>query len=333
MAAMQLLPDELARLMRPPPPRDVPVIFYLGCNAIRTPHVLFNAMYVLDALAIDYEVLGGPAACCGIIHSKWEGEIEAGERITDGTLDRFASYRPEKVLSWCPSCQLHLGESLASFRRVGFDFDHVTKFMVEQETALRARFNTPVKMRVLLHTHEGMADLGGNVARLLGAVPGLTIAGTAGETGYTCGGSGADRSPALKAAQREETLRRAREPGIDALVTLYHGCHMQLAAAGRQHGFGVLNFTDILVRALGGTPREDALEALRMLGDWRDVVTQAAPHLQANGIEFEPGQLAQLLPEVFALAEFSGGLEAFASPRRGAETSAQASSQQDRTNG
>ena len=30
----------------------------------------------------------------------------------------------------------------------------------------------------------------------------------------------------------------------------------------------IVNFTDLLVRALGGTPREDVLEAGRMLKDW-----------------------------------------------------------------
>src|SRR5690606_4683593 len=112
---------------------------------------------------------------------------------------------------------------------------------------------------------DGMADLGRNVARLLSAVPGLEIVDTVLEPGYTCGGSGADRSPALKAARRAETLARAATPEIDAVVSLYHGCHMQLAAAGRRHGFAVVNFTDLLVRGLGGTPREDALEALSLL--------------------------------------------------------------------
>ena len=62
---MQLAPADLARLLQPPKPRSVPVVFYVGCNAVRTPHLLFNAMYVLDAVGVDYEVLGGPAACCG----------------------------------------------------------------------------------------------------------------------------------------------------------------------------------------------------------------------------------------------------------------------------
>jgi len=274
MAAMQLAPDDLSQLLRPPARRDVEVVFYLGCNAVRTPHVLFNAMYVLDALGVDYEVSGGPASCCGIIHAKWEGEVDQGGRVTGNTLTAFDEMHPKQVLSWCPSCQLHVGETLAGFQDVEFDFDHITSFLVAQEDRLRAAYTTPVPMTVLLHAHEGMRDLGENVLRLLRDVPGLTVADVAWETGYTCGGSGADRSPQLKAEQRAETLHRAAEPDIDVLVTLYHGCHRQLATEGAAKGIKVLNFTDLLVQALGGSPRLDAMEALQSLGDGKPSPTR-----------------------------------------------------------
>ena len=314
MAAMQLVPQDVRRLLQPPQARDAEVVFYLGCNAIRTPHILFNAMYVLDALEVDYEVLGGPSACCGIIHSKWEGDLKTGGQVTTATLHRFGEFKPKKVLNWCPSCELHLGETIKGYRETSFDFDHITKYLVEREADLKARLSTPVKMRVMLHAHTGMAELGGNVARLLRAIPGLTLVDTLLEPGYTCGGSGADRSPALKAHLREETLAHMKDSGCDALVSLYHGCHQQLAAAGLEHGFRVVNFTDLLVRGLGGEPREDALEAYRALGEWKAIASLALPKLQASGIDFDAAALAAVLPEVFASAEFRGGLEAFSGP-------------------
>ena len=320
MAAMQLVPEDARRLLQPPRAREAEVVFYLGCNAIRTPHILFNAMYVLDALEVDYEVLGGPSACCGIIHSKWEGDLKTGGQVTTATLQRFGEFKPKKVLNWCPSCELHLGETIKGYRETAFDFDHITKYLVEREADLKSRLTTRVEMRVMLHVHTGMAQLGDNVARLLRAIPGLTLVDTLTEAGYTCGGSGADRSPALKAHLREETLRRVGESGCDALVSLYHGCHAQLAAAGREHGFRVVNFTDLLVRSLGGTPREDALEAYRAIGEWQAIAHRAVPLLQASGIEFDPEALAAVLPEVFASAEFRGGLEAFAQPGASPET-------------
>lgn len=315
MAAMQLAPADLARLLQPPKPRSVPVVFYVGCNAVRTPHLLFNAMYVLDAIEVDYEVLGGPAACCGIIHTKWEGETEAGGRVTDGTLKRFGDFQPERVLSWCPSCQLHIGETVEGYGEAAFAFEHVTGYLVEHEERLRGLYTTEVPMRVLLHAHEGMADLGENVARLLGDVPGLEIAGIAWESGYTCGGSGQDRSPGLKAERRKATYAMAEEKGADALVSLYHGCHAQLSAGAETQGPPVVNFTDFLVRALGGEPREDLLSGWRMAGDWQALADRSMPSLERNGVSVDPDWFASLLPDMLASREFTGGLDELARPR------------------
>jgi Fe-S oxidoreductase len=312
MAGMQLVPREFARLLRQPTARDVPVIFYLGCNPVRTPHLLFNAMQVLDAIGIDYEVVGGPGVCCGIIHAKWEGDVATADRVTSGTVARFDMFRPEKVLTWCPSCQLHLGESLAGYRQVSFDLDHVTDFFVAHADTLRDKFVHPVPKRVVLHAHVGLTDLGGNVASLLSAIPGLCLADTVWEPGYTCGGSGCNRAPALQAREHGRLLDRVRATGADVLVTFYHGCHSAFVGAEKDAAFRVLNFTDLLVEALGGTPHDDVLKRFRLQDDVRMVLEEGLPYLRANGIEVEPDMLARILPDLFALAEFRGGLDCFA---------------------
>jgi Fe-S oxidoreductase len=259
--------------------------------------------------------LGGPSSCCGVIHSKWEGDLKKGGQITEGSLQKFGNYQPKQVLNWCPSCELHLGETVKGYREMSFDFDHITKYLVESENKLVAKFVAPVEMKVMLHAHEGMTQLGDNVQRLMELIPGLTIVDVVREGGYTCGGSGVDRSPGLKAKGREETIRRAIELKVDAVVSLYHGCHMQLSNDGREHGFQVINFTDLLVRALGGEPRTDALESLSALNDWQQIALQASPSLIENGIHIDPNTLASLLPEIFSLAEFRGGLQNFVSSK------------------
>lgn len=314
VAGMQLVPAEFARLLTPPRTREVPVVFYVGCNAIRTPHLLFNAMYVLDAIGADYEVVGGPGTCCGIIHQKWEGELATGERVTAGTLRKFEGFKPERVLTWCPSCQLHLGESLAGFRRTSFDLDHVTDFFVAHEERLHAKFVRPVPRKAVLHAHIGLTDLGRNVAVLLAAIPGLQLVETVWEPGYTCGGSGCNKAPKLAALEHARLLDRVRETGADVLVTFYHGCHASFVGAEKEGRFRILNFTDLLVEALGGVPHEDRFKRYRLADDLKMVVEEGLPYLRANGIDVEPGVLEQILPELFALAEFRGGLHCFASP-------------------
>jgi len=312
LVSMQLLPETAARLLRPKKAHDVDVVFYTGCNALRTPQLLFNAMSVLEALEVNYEVLGGPASCCGIVASKWEGDLQRGGRVSEQTLRRFGEYKPTRVLNWCPTCQTHLGDTLKGYREVKYDFDHITKYLIERKDELVARFTTPINMRVLVHTHRGMSQVGQDVLELMRAIPGLTVVDEAQESGYMCGSSGADRSPELKQQERAKTLDQAKRDDIDAVVSLYHACHRSLAADGHAHGFKVLSFTELLVRALGQEPFADTMEQFRGRDDWRTMVDEAAPFLEANGIDMDPDELAAALPEVFSMAEYRGGLCQFA---------------------
>lgn len=309
MIAMQLVPQEFARLFVPSRPREAAMVFYLGCNALRTPHLLFNTMFVLDALDVDYEVVGGPSSCCGVISTKWEGAVSTGQRVTNNTISQFEGFKPGKVLNWCPTCQLHLGETLEGYRKTSFSFDHVTAYLVSRFDDVKRRISRPVARRAVLHIHAGCIDVGRAVERLLRAVPELDLADTVVESGYTCGGSGCSKSPELAAIEHAALLDRARKTGADTLVTLYHGCHAIFAGAEKEGAFEVLNFTDILVEAMGGVPHQDMLKRYKLLDDWEMIVNEAQPYLRANGIEIDDDWLKRHGPDILASAEFKGGLD------------------------
>ena len=73
----------------------------------------------------------------------------------------------------------------------------------------------------------------------------------------------------------------------------------------------IVKFTDLLVQALGGTPREDVLKAGQMLKDWHAMAANMQFSLPENGTEVDTDWLADLMPELFTNAEFKGGLKAF----------------------
>ncbi len=311
LVGMQLLPAEFRKVFVPPRTRDVPIVFYLGCNALRTPHLLFNSMALLDAVGADYEVVGGPSSCCGVIATKWEGQVKTGERVTTNTVNRFESFRPEKVLNWCPTCQLHLGETLDGYRKTSYDFDHVTEFLVAKIDFLKSKFVTPIKKRVVVHAHVGRSDVCSNVDTLLRAIPGLEIVDTVFESGYTCGGSGCSKAPLLAAKEHAELIDRTRVTDADILVTLYHGCHRAFLDAEKEGKFAVLNYTDLLVQALGEEPYADRLKDYKLLDDWKLIVEESQPFLKANGIEIEDDWLTKHGPAIFAQLEFKGQLDCF----------------------
>ena len=311
MAAMQLVPEDMARLLprRKRAGGGAPeVIFYLGCNALRTPHVLLDAMTVLDALDVDYEVAGGPSACCGIVHTRTEGEIDAGGRVANHTLVRFNASGAKRVLSWCPSCQLQLGETVRGFREMRFELEHVTAFLLEHRARLEASWSTPVERRVILHAHDGYGEFGRSVASLLDTIPGLDRAETVIESGYTCGAAGSDRAPGRKAADRERLYERVRETGADTVVSLYHGCHRSLVQDGAREGFDTVNFTALLVEALGGTPHPDGFRTMYECADSDAVAEEAQRYLAANGMNVDAAWLGRNLTEMMTMAEYRGGL-------------------------
>src|SRR5690242_4741661 len=73
LSRMQLTDTQLARLGQDPSsaveertePPDV--VFYTGCNVLKTPHIALLALDILEALEVSYEVLGGPSHCCGVV--------------------------------------------------------------------------------------------------------------------------------------------------------------------------------------------------------------------------------------------------------------------------
>jgi hypothetical protein len=115
------------------------------------------------------------------------------------------------------------------------------------------------------------------------------------------------------AVEHAKLLDRVRETGADTLVTFYHACHAAFVTAEKDGGFRVVNFTDVLVEALGATPHDDVLKRYRLADELRMVVDEGLPYLRANGIDIDRERLEAMLPELFTLAEFRGGLNCFAS--------------------
>ncbi|MBI3301534.1 MAG: (Fe-S)-binding protein, partial [Deltaproteobacteria bacterium] len=91
LVGTQMMPEQYRRLtgLSTETKRRADVIFYLGCNVLRTPHIVFNVMDILDAMGIDYEVLGGVNNCCGIVHFRTQGDLSGSDRIGMHTLRRF----------------------------------------------------------------------------------------------------------------------------------------------------------------------------------------------------------------------------------------------------
>src|SRR5947209_4690806 len=122
LSRMQLADAELERLgqlpgKEPPPAGEPPdVVFYTGCNVLKTPHIALLALDIMDALGVTYEVMGGPSHCCGIVQMR-AGDVATSGRMAASTMDKLS--RSGNVISWCPSCHVQFTETtLPAYEKV-----------------------------------------------------------------------------------------------------------------------------------------------------------------------------------------------------------------------
>src|SRR5947207_8129238 len=159
ISRLQLAPEVVERLNPPlraagEYPETPDIVFYTGCNVIKTPHIALLVLEVLDALGVSYEVMGGTSTCCGIQQFK-QGDAKTAGRVGYNTIERLARPGASRVIAWCPSCQIQIGEVALpayqqSFGSMPFDLNPNAEFFAERLDDLRKLFVHPVRKRVAL---------------------------------------------------------------------------------------------------------------------------------------------------------------------------------------
>jgi Fe-S oxidoreductase len=295
-AGMQMSPEKYQRITgRKGNPAHADLVFYLGCNVIRTPAIVFSAMDILDEIDADYAMLGGAANCCGIIHLKLHGDAEGADTIGGNTIDKMTSYQPSKVLTWCPSCVLELSETTDGFKPYSFDFQHYANYLAERLDTFREKLR-PVPQRVALHRHDGGLGIDKSVEALLRAIPELELVSLDEHEhwSYGCGPGALNNVQAMCEQSHQDTMRSAVDAGADVLATLYHTCHRDLCVFEGQYPIQVKNWTGILAEALGLPEHEDRYKQMKLHSEISAVLEDAREFIEANKLDMT--SLREMLP-------------------------------------
>ena len=287
LSRLQLPPDLVARVTRSAHASDGPapdVVLYLGCNVMKTPHIALLCMDVLDRVGARYAVHGGPANCCGVIQFR-AGDLKTGGKVGSNSVAGFAATGAAKVLTWCPTCNIQLGEIVMPTAPPSFALEHVVPYIAGRIETLRTHFVRRVEKRVALHEHPGVAGVTEGVLKILGAIPGLTIVDLAQpRVGYMC--NSLAPVPAYKRALHAQELAAAEAAGVDALVGIYHACHRELCAHETTYPFRIVNFLEIVGEALG-IDRPDLFKQWKMMQDVDRVLAEASAQIGAAGLDVD----------------------------------------------
>jgi Fe-S oxidoreductase len=278
--------DERRWLLKmPDTPPATENLIYLGCNIFKTLHLVQTLTMLLDSLGVDYLAVGGPAFCCGIVHRR-AGNLAAGERMFERSHQGFAGFQPKTLVNWCPSCEERLDEMVPDLSVLPYEVMHFTQLL----TGLldKVQWKRPVALKCALHAHSGSENSDRETAfaeQILGMIPGLELVelSSCPELGAHCSaarvsGLGRPKFRELIEAQVAESTSL----GADALVSVYHSCHRELAryAEGQLE---VLNYTTLIARALDLPEPEDRYQRY-INEDFDTVAGELLPLCEAEGI-------------------------------------------------
>ena len=235
------------------------ITFWFGCNVLRHAELIRLSILLLERAGYDVSAAGGPAYCCGTAH---DHQPKAASTMSGRTVSRFneaaASEGRGTVVTWCPSCHMHMADIMSPGTTANFDVAHVTEMLADSADRLAPLLTVPVKRKILLHRHLGFrthVPVNDRVCALLSRISGLEIVDGPAQPGHMCSGLAA--VPGALAASAGETWDAAVAAGCDTVCTIFHTCHRELVALEGRQDVRVRNWVHLVAEAMGIEASDD----------------------------------------------------------------------------
>ena len=291
---LQTKPEDQEWLLTTPKDdvKQTDVVLYLGCNVLRTTHMIRTVTDIFKLMGVNYAAVGGKTYCCGIQHFQ-RGDEAAGRSVAETTAANFQKFSPEQVVMWCPSC-IYFYDDIMDMREKSFDFNHVAEFLVDNIDKLD--FKPQPETTVALHYHAGrdQSDAEARSAQiLLSKLPGVTLIDVGSDTrfGRHCTPAvrekmGADEWEGMSTGFVDEAVAQ----GADTYATLYHGCQRHMCRYEADYPVKVEHYLTVVGRALG-IEHEDLHKKHVLSGDIDAIMEETSPCAVANNISPEEARL------------------------------------------
>jgi heterodisulfide reductase subunit D len=294
ISRLLLPPETLARISPKLRPADEyeetpDIVFYTGCNVIKTPHIALLVLEVLDALGVRYEVMGGNAICCGIQQFK-RGDARTAGRVSFNTIERLSRPGASRVIAWCPSCQIQMAEvAMPAWRdavgTVSFDMNPIAEFFAERLDDLRKLFVHPISKRVALQERSALPNVMAAIKKVLGAIPGLEVVELDVPV-LSTQASHLSVLPEFKAKLREREFAAAAAAGVTTFASIFHACHRELITYQPDVSFELVNFMELIGESMG-IHIPDLYKRLRLIGDIDAMIADSADLIAAHGLDLD----------------------------------------------
>jgi Fe-S oxidoreductase len=242
-----------SRVGKPEPGVSPEVVFYTGCNVLRTPHIALICLDILDLLGVRYEVMGGPSHCCGA-YQVLEGDIGAATGMAMNTIAKMVKSAAPEVISWCPSCKLQFGSThlptyAAVHGEIPFDFTPFYLYLDARLDRLAPFMRNTVNRRVALDERAFDPQVNFAIRRILKLIPGLELVEL--DVEHVGMMRNMMRLQSVKTSTREAAFKAATEAGVETLATVYHACHREIVGYSATVSFEIVNAIELIADCIG----------------------------------------------------------------------------------
>ena len=296
LSRLQLPQDVLSRIhpasSKQSARTDAPdVIYYTGCNMLRTPHIGLLCLEILDAMGVTYEVMGGPSHCCGIFQFR-EGDTATSEKIAGGTIEHFARTGASEVLAWCPSCVVQYGEiALPTFEKsrqqqVPFDMLAFYVWLAGRLDDLKPLMKTPVNRRIALVERPGIPGAREAAIEIAMAIPGVEYVPLPDVQRAAISSNYLTLLPDFKEKLLAEEFDACVEAGVDTLATIFHPCHRETCHLGEDKPFEIVNLMELVGESMGiSVP--DLFKKLKIMGDIDRIIADSGDMIAEHNLNVD----------------------------------------------
>ena len=212
------------------------VLLFLGCTAsydANVKQVAINTINILEALNIDYGVLGKDEKCCGSVLLRM-GDPEH-KRLFMENIDQFNSLGIETLISSCAGCFKTIMQDYPKVGKLNFEVLHTVEYLTRLLKQGKLTFPHPVNRTVTYHDpcHLGRATGGFDAPRsVMDAIPGLKLIEMPRNKEYSrcCGAGGGLKAgfPDVQNKMAQRRVKEAEETGADELVSCCPFCFQGL---------------------------------------------------------------------------------------------------------
>jgi heterodisulfide reductase subunit D len=222
-------------------PRDIrktkgKVLLFFGCTAsydVNVKQVAINTINILEALDIDYGVLGSEEKCCGSVLLRMGDEEH--KRLFKENIDLFNSLGIDTLISSCSGCFKTILQDYPKIAPLNFEVLHTVEYLTRLLKNGQLTFPHPVNRKVTYHDpcHLGRATGGFEAPRaIMAAIPGLELVEMPRNSEYSrcCGAGGGLKAgfPEVQNKMAQRRIKEAEETGAQELVSCCPFCYQGL---------------------------------------------------------------------------------------------------------